>query len=225
MVPGYEDYERLVNGCNAVQGWPALWEPERYAEGALYEEFKAMREQAAVMRRCSKSMPVSADGSVLVRALVSIAKDNGWKVQNQRMVDDYGLHPVFTIPPEPDADEMPTHWLDIVRWMDRQKTREEQAEADAKKQAEEREAKRRRDDHITIDYAELVEMMEGMVPKSVEVVRTGSLPKQNRVKRESAIIQALVELADEGKWKRTEPECGGWRGWYGADTPRVYRIR
>lgn len=220
LCPHYEDYDPIGMERNAVQGWPALWEPERYAEGGLYEEFRAMREQAAMMRRYAKMRPVSAEGSVFVRALVSIARDNGWRVKNQRTAEALGIRPVFTIPPEPDADEMPKRWIDIVRWMDRQKTREEEAEAEAKREAEEREAKRRHDNHIIIDYAALVEMMEGMMPDGVDVVREGPLPQYNRVKHESAIIQALVELADEGEWKQNSPS-----GFRGPVPPQVYRIR
>ena len=220
LCPHYEDYDPIGMERNAVQGWPALWEPERYAEGGLYEEFKAMREQAAMMRRYAKMRPVSAEGSVFVRALVSIARDNGWRVKNQRTAEALGIRPIFTIPPEPDTDELPKRWIDIVRWLDRQKTREEEAEAEAKRDAEEREAKRQRDNHIIIDYAALVEMMEGMMPDGVDVVREGPLPQYNRVKHESAIIQALVELADEGKWKRNSPS-----GFRGPETPQVYRIR
>lgn len=213
LCPHYEDYDPIGMERNAVQGWPALWEPERYAEGALYEEFKAMREQAAVMHRYAKTTPVSAEESVLIRALVSIARENKWKVQNADLVKNFHVHTVFTIPPSKEDEPMPERWRDIVRWMDRQKTREEEAEVNADK---EREAKRRRDNRIMIDGLALLKMMGDMMP--VDVIRESPL------KHDSTIIQALVELADEGEWKMNDPECGGWSGFY-EDTPRVFRIR
>ena len=221
LCPHYEDYDPIGMERNAVQGWPALWEPERYAEGGLYEEHKAMREQAAMMRRYAKMRPVSAERNVFIRALISIARDNGWRVKNQRTAEALGIRPVFTIPPEPDADEMPKRWIDIVRWMDRKKTREEEAEAHAAKEREEREAKRRRDNRITIDGLALIKMMGDMMPDGVDVVREGPLPQYNRVNHERATIQALVELADEGKWTYNNPH-----GWFcGPVPPKVYRIR
>ena len=107
-----------------------------------------------------------------------------------------------------------------MRWMDRQKTREEEAEARAAKEREEREAKRRRDNRIMIDGLELIKMMGDMIPEGVDVVRESPLPRYNRVKHENAIIQALVELADECKWKRNSPS-----GFRGPVPPTVFRIR
>lgn len=219
LCPHYEDYDPIGMERNAVQGWPALWEPERYAEGGLYEEFRAMREQAALVRRYAKAYPpANKDGSTLVRALVSLAKENEWKVKSEDAERFIG-HPVYAIPPLPDDDPAPYNWNDYIRWLDRQKTRDEEAEAEAKREAEEREAQRRRDNRIMIDYSALVNMMGDMMPE-MEVVTMRKKPRAYRVPKADAIIQALVMLADEGKWKRNNPS-----GFRGPEPPQVYRIR
>ena len=200
LCPHYEDYDPYGMGRNAYSGFPALWEPERHAEGALYREFKEMREQAALMQRYAKTAPVKKDDEVLIRALVGIARENGWAVKNEDAVKAFGCTAVYAIPPVVETEEMPERWVDIVRWFDRQKTKEEQAEAEAARKAEEKEAQRKLDNRIEIDYKALTEIMEDMMP-DIEIDEITHLPKKNRSKGEDKVVQALVMLADESGWE------------------------
>ncbi len=131
LVPGYEDYDLYGAECNAYAGFPDMWPEEHHAEAALYDERKEWRESIEMMRRYRKAAPVEdADSGTIRRALVSIAKENGWRISNKDLVDDYGCSPIYTIPPaHKDEEEEPTRWSDIVRWKDRRQT--EKAKRDA----------------------------------------------------------------------------------------------
>lgn len=219
LCPHYEDYDPYGIERNAVQGFPDLWEPERYAEGALYEEFKAMREHAAMMRRYRKTMPACPEHDVLVRALVSLAAEGGWKLKNEHSIREYGVSPIYKIQPREDDEPAPTRWNAYVRWLDWQMSKEEEREAKRKEMEAERESKRRRDNRITIDYAALSKMMDDMMP-DIDIIVSREKQRQNKIPRKDAIVHALVMLADEGKWKRNNPS-----GFRGSVPPQVYRIR
>ena len=173
-----------------------------------------MREEYAMMRRYNqlrrelhkdniedeevneKALPT------LVRALISIAKENGWKVKNQELVDIYGISTVYAIPPMSDEEEMPSRWNDIIRWMDRQKTKQEKADAEAEKLKAEQ---RRRNNRITIDGKALVELMGDMMPIGLKA--DGGEVKPNRVPRGRKELQAYIcaELAKANGWKKKDP--------------------
>ena len=219
LCPHYEDYDPYGIERNAVQGFPALWEPERYAEGALYEEFKAMREQAALMRRYRKTMPACPEHDVLVRALVSLAAEGGWKVKNVDAVRYLHCNPVYEIPPREDDEPAPTRWNAYVRWLDWQMAKEEEREAKRKEMDAEREAKRRSDNRITLDYAALSKMMEDMM-SDIGIIVSREKPRKNKIPGKDAIVHALVMLADESEWKRLNVQ-----GYCGSQLPKAYRIR
>lgn len=204
LVPGYEDEEQYGCKGNAYAGFPDMWPEERYAEGALYREHKAMMEQAAVMRRCRMAQPAGGD-NVLIRALVGLANDNDWRVKNAQMVETYGCRPVYAIPPMPDDEEMPTRWYDTIRWMDRQMTKREQAAKEAEEARAKREVQRRRDNCITIDGKALMELMGEMMPVGLKV--EGGEVKPNRVPRGRKELQAYIcaELAKANGWKKNDP--------------------
>lgn len=219
LCPNYEDYDPYGIERNAVQGFPELWEPERYAEGALYEEFKAMREQAAMMRRYRKTMPACPEHDVLVRALVSLAAEGGWELKNEYSIREYGVSPIYKIPPREDDAPAPTRWNAYVRWLDWQMSQEEEREVKRKEMEAECEAKRRSDNRIVIDYAALSKMMGDMMP-DIDIIVSREKPRQNKIPRKDVIVHALVMLADEGEWKRNSPS-----GFRGPVPPQVYRIR
>lgn len=217
MVPGYEDYDPYGIERNAVQSIPDLWEPERHAEGAMYEAYKIFREQVEMLRRLRGVKPQieEKNATIQVRALISLARENGWKVKSEDTERILG-HQVYTIPPLPDDDPAPYNWNDYVRWLDRQKTREEQGEAEAKRLKEEREAKYRRDNLIVIDREALENLMGDMIPTGFSAMFA---PRPCRVPKHNAVVQALVMLADENGWKQTNPS-----GYRGPIAPITYRI-
>lgn len=219
LCPHYEDYDPYGIERNAVQGFPELWEPERYAEGALYEEFKAMREQAALMRRYRKATPACPDHDVQVRALISLAKDGGWQLKNEWSIKQYGVSPIYKIPPREDNEPAPTRWNAYVRWLDWQMSKEEEREAKRKEMEAEREAKSRSDNRITLDYAALSKMMGDMM-SDIDIIASLEKPRQTKIPRKDAIVHALVMLADESEWKRLNVQ-----GYCGTQLPKAYRIR
>lgn len=210
LCPNYEDYDPLGMERNAVQGFPDLWEPERYAEGALYEQHKAMMEQVAMLGRYYQAHPQPpSDSNIVARALVSIAKENNWQVQNAELVERCHVTTVYTIPPVNEDEPMPYRWNDMIRWLDRQKTKEEDEAIAAKKKKEELEAKRRRDNNIVIDCAALVDLMKDLMP---DLVIEGNNVKFARTKSRKE-LQTLVcaQLARERGWIRNDPHEYNWR--------------
>ena len=215
MVPGYEDYERMVNGSNAHSGWPDLWEPERYAEGALYEEFKALCEQAAMMHRIGKANSITShEESSVVKALVSIAKENQWEIRNKNDITFYGCQPIYAIPSDPEDDEMPTRWRDVVRWLDHRQTEDEKKESKSKMHH----AQVRRTD-FSLDYAALSELLGDLMPSCFCLTPQKLKDNRRKLSQESAVCRALVMLAEEDGWKKLDP-----RGYEGQLQSRVYRI-
>lgn len=223
LCPNYEDYERFGMECNAYSGFPELWPEELHAEGALWEEHKRMREEYAMWRRYNQlrrelRMGDTEDEEVneqalpiLVRALVSIAKENGWKVKNQEFADLYGISTIYAIPPMSDDEEMPTRWNDIVRWLDRQKTKQEEEEAEAEAHKAEREEQRRRDNRITIDYDALTKVMGDMMPPSFTIEFSGKpmhiVARHSHLgDRKELTAYVCAMLAEENGWERTPPE-------------------
>ena len=223
LCPHYEDYDPYGIERNAVQGVPELWEPERHAEGALWEEHKRMREEYAMWRRYNQlrrelRMGDTDDEEVnehalptLVRALISIAKENDWKGKNQEFADLYGISTIYAIPPLNEDEEMPTRWNDIVRWLDRQKTKQEQEEADAEAHKAEREEQRSRDNRITIDYDALTRVMGDMMPPSFTIEFSGKpmhiVARHSHLgDRKELTSYVCALLAEENGWERTPPE-------------------
>ena len=202
LCPNYEDYDPLGMERNAVQGIPDLWEPERYAEGALYEQHKAMMEQVAMLGRYYRAHPQPpSDSDIVARALVSIAKENGWQVQNAELVKRCHVTTVYTIPPVREYEPMPYRWNDMVRWLDRQKTKEEEEAAAAQKKKEELEAKRRRDNNIVIDGKALADLMGDLMPNLSVIKRVVKKSNKPLTRLELQTV-ALAELAEEGGWKK-----------------------
>lgn len=159
FIQGYEDYEKYEQGGNAHTGWPDMWPEERYAEGALWRERKAMMEHIRMYGRLKETYTPSAESSesvngtlsILERALISIAKENEWKVKHQ--VSDVFLHTIYEVPPIPEDEPMPEDWYAAVRWMDRQETKREQ-----------RLAERRKATKWDIDTVALVKFMGDLMP-------------------------------------------------------------
>ena len=123
LCRNYEDYERVETGGNAFAGWPDMWPEERYAEGALYREWKerADRHTYEVANGIytpppppSERQPEHDEESpktleqVIVMALLSIVREQGWHVRNAHAVRYLGVNPVYAIDPD---EETPT-WED-----------------------------------------------------------------------------------------------------------------
>ena len=223
LCPHYEDYDPYGIERNAVVGFPDMWPEEKYAEGALWEEHKRMREEYDMLRRLGKYVYASNEENtvglpVAVRALISIAKENHWQVKNADAVKRLQCSTVYAIPPAKGDDEpMPTRWRDIVRWMDRKLTKEESEAVEAERRKAEREAQRRRDDRITIDAQLLNKIMGDDAPF---VVMEGT-PFKTVIKapKNRKDLQAMVcaMLAEDNGWKMNDP-----RGYRGI-APRIYK--
>ena len=72
FIQGYEDYEKYEQGGNAHTGWPDMWPEERYAEGALWRERKAMMEHIRMYGRLKETYTPSAESSESVNGTLSI---------------------------------------------------------------------------------------------------------------------------------------------------------
>lgn len=224
FIQGYEDYEKYEQGGNAHSGWPDMWPEERYAEGALWRERKAMMEQIRMYGRLKETYTPSAESSqhvngtlsILERALISIAKENEWKIKNQYSIEHYYCSPIFEIPPRSEDEEpMPEDWYAAVRWMDRQETKREQRLAEEERKKAEREAERRKASRLDINAKALVEFMGDMMPAHLQlnVSLNTQLRHRNRMELQAAVC---AELAKANGWQRTE---GNWYNCY----KRVYR--
>ena len=202
MVPNYEDYERIIES-NAVQFVPPLWPEEAAAEIALYEEYLANREKIAMLRRLYRLYkPRTKSQELLESALVSAAKENGWKIKNARTVKEYGVSVVYEIPPREDYEEVPTRWNDYVRWLDWQMTKKEEREA---REKEEREEKFKRQNKIVIDGAALVDLMKDLMPELV--IENNNVRFARPKSRKDIQTLVCAQLARECGWKRNDP-CG-----------------
>ena len=209
LCPHYEDYDPIGMERNAVAGFPDMWPEEKYAEGALWEEHKRMREEYAMLRRLGKYVFASNEENtvglpVVVRALISIAKENHWMVKNQDTLKHYAVNTVYAIPParEDNDEPMPTRWRDIVRWMDRQLTREEAEAAEDERRKAEREEQRRRDDRIEIDVQLLSDIMGDDAPFLIldnQMKHTVRKAPKDRMELQT---MACAMLAEENGWKR-----------------------
>lgn len=224
FIQGYEDYEKYEQGGNAHSGWPDMWPEERYAEGALWRERKAMMEHIRMYGRLKEtyipsaeiSQPVNGTLSILERALISIAKENEWKIKNQYSIEHYNCSPIFEIPPRAEDEEpMPEDWYAAIRWLDRQETKREQRLAEEERKKAEREAERRKASRWNINAKALVEFMGDMMPAHIQLTGSVNAPLRHLNRRE---LQAAVcaELAKANGWQRTE---GNWYNCY----KRVYR--
>lgn len=219
FIQGYEDYEKYEQCGNAFAGWPDMWPEERYAEGGLWRERKAMMEQIRMYSRFNETYTPSAEStqatdgtlSILERALISIAKENEWKIKNQDAIEHYNCSPVFEIPPcNENEDPMPDDWYEAVRWLDRQKTKREQWLAEEGIKKAERDEKRRRDNRITLDAALLKNIIGDMMPglfmdeggKNVAFVKRAP---HSRIELQEI---ACAMLAEDNGWKMNDP-CGG----------------
>ena len=224
FIQGYEDYEEYKQGGNAFSGWPDMWPEERYAEGALWRERKEMMEQIRMYGRIKESYTPSTESShptvgglsVIERALISIAKENEWKIKNQYSIEHYDCSPIFEIPPRAEDEEpMPDDWYAAVRWMDRQETKREQRLSEEERKKAEREADRRKATRWDIDAVALLKFMGDLMPAHLQLavsVNT-TIRHRNRMELQEAVC---AELAKANGWKRTD---GNWYNGY----KRVYR--
>lgn len=206
LCPNYEDSDHYGLESNGVIGTPVLWEPEIKAEIGVYDAQKAMWEQIALLRRLRKTLPPpTASQAKVIRALVSIAKENGWKVRGEGVIMRTLDHPVYEIPPaKDDTDEpMPTRWVDIVRWMDMQKWKAEKKAEAAQREKEEQEPKRLRDNKIVIDGEALAALMEDMMPADIPL--TKRIERTRPLSRVELQTIVCAELAEENKWTKTAP--------------------
>ena len=208
FINGYEDYERYENGGNAHAGWPDMWPEERHAEGALWQERKAMAEQYAMLQRYNQIRKPEAEAngigkeSVLVRALVSLARDAGWRIGNEWAIMYCNCNPVYVIPPEPEDDPRPTKWQDIVRWMDREKTAKEKREHENAERKEKLMQQLRRDNTISIDWSALTLMMEGMLPFAMAKPKSHIKKRRHFATRRQLQEYVCAQLAEETGWRR-----------------------
>lgn len=97
FIPGYEDAEPYVQVTMAAP-YPDMWTEEKYAEGALWHEYKRNRE-LAVKRGFAFLSPEQHKWE---RVLARLAEENGWQVKNAYMVEMFGHRPVYAISSTPD---------------------------------------------------------------------------------------------------------------------------
>lgn len=119
FVPNYEDYDRVgINNGAAV--YPQLWPEEMAGEGAIYRWHQFLNlqhhtmspsELVAYFQRMLTPDEETAYWNMFVRALVSLARECGWKMKNEWAVKEWGAHPIFVTdqplndyqpPPPPD---------------------------------------------------------------------------------------------------------------------------
>lgn len=203
LVPGYEDYDQYGCRGNAFAGFPQLWPEEKAAESGIYREWKKMRELGATMRRAGQlSILVHPEPqSIVERALVSIAREEGWRVANPLEVERLGVSPIYSIPADEDTEEdKPTRWEDIVRWMDRAQTKREQLAEMERKNA----PRLVKHQDFQIDFQRLVDFMGDLmpipVPQYLKGRRAAKLLKAQKFSNMSVTEQALVSLAMEEGW-------------------------
>lgn len=125
LCRNYEDYERVETSGNAFAGWPDMWPEERYAEGALYREWKERAARHAYevahgiytppsppserQSEYNEKSPLTRE-QVIIMALLSIVREQGWHVRNDSAVRYFGVKPVYAI----EADEEPPAWEDAA---------------------------------------------------------------------------------------------------------------
>lgn len=219
MCPHYEDYDPYGIERNAVQGFPELWPEEMHAEGALYLEHKRMM-QYAHMHRPRLAKADSKDAPSIVRALVSIASENGWEVKNEDVIKRYGCNTVYTIPPRTPEEEkqMPTNWDDAVRWMDKKMTQDERDEEEQKLKWEREKKKRRQANRIEIDAKLLHDIIGNLVTFCSEGGKRAVVKdRPSSHSREDIVSYALATLVCEKGWTQNDP-CG-----YKGVAPRIYK--
>lgn len=202
-MPGYEDYDKYGCKGNAFAGFPQLWPAEQAAESGIYREWKKMRELGAAMRRAAHlSIIVHPEPqSIVERALVSIAREEGWRVANPLEVERLGVSPIYSIPADEDTEEeKPARWEDIVRWMDRAQTKREQLAEMERKNAH-RLAKHQ---DFPIDFQRLVDFMGDLmpipIPQKPKERRAAKSLKDQKFANMSVTEKALVSLAMEEGW-------------------------
>lgn len=224
LCANYEDYDKYGEVSCTLKHWPDMWPEEKYAEGALWREHHLLRERNEVLWRYSRLSLYRSDedathdcSPVVVRALVSIARENSWKVANADLVKCYGMHAVYTIPPEKENEAMPTRWRDIVRWMDRERTKQEQQDEESARRKAHQEAKRKRDNRIEIDYVALIAYMGDLLP-DIEIIKSRKSPVSGNAEDRLQVQEvACAMLAEENGWERNDP-----RGFSG-NVPRIYK--
>lgn len=195
LVPGYEDYDQYGCKGNAFVGFPQLWPAEQAAESGIYREWKKMRELGAAMRRAGQLTILEHPESrnIVERALVSIAREEGWRVANPLEVEHFGVSTIYSIPADEDTEEeKPTRWNDIVRWMDRALTKREQLA-----EMEQKDAPRLvKHQNFPIDLQSLADMMDDLmsipVPQNLKARKFANM---------SVTEKALVSLAMEEGWR------------------------
>lgn len=218
MVPNYEDYEyQHIIESNAVQFVPPLWPEEAAAEIALYEEYLANRDKISMLRRLYRLFkPKTKNQDLLESALVSAAKDNGWKIKNARIVKEYGVSVVYEIPARDDYEEAPERWDEYVRWLDRQMTKKEERE---ERERQEREERFKRQNKITIDGVALVELMKDLMPDLV--IEGNNVRHARPMSRKDIQTLVCAQLASERGWKRNDPHENNWR--YAEIPIKIYK--
>ena len=196
LVPGYEDYDQYGCKGNAFVGFPQLWPAEQAAESGIYREWKEMRELGAAMRRAGKLTILEhpEPRSIVERALVSIAREEEWRVANPLEVEHFGVSTIYSIPADEDTEEeKPTRWNDIVRWMDRALTKREQLAEMERKDA----PRLVKHQDFPIDLQCLADMMGDLMPMPVPV-------RKPRQKFKTRVEEALVSIARENGWRTVE---------------------
>lgn len=195
FVPGYEDYDQYGCKGNAFAGFPQLWPEEKAAESGIYREWKKMRELGAAMRRAAhlSILVHSEPQSIVERALVSIAREEGWRVANPLEVERLGVSTIYSIPPDEDTEEdKPTRWEDIVRWMDQAQTKREQLAEIERKNAH----RLVKHQDFPIDLQRLADMMGDLMPMPAP-----QNLKARKFANMSVTEKALVSLAMEEGWR------------------------
>lgn len=105
LCPNYEDRERIDLNGNA-SCYPDMWLAEKYADGALWLERKAMAERTYFMARDKAKVSIHnwvrcmpADGracyKILERSLLSLVRESGWVVRNEEGVIRYDVSPIY----------------------------------------------------------------------------------------------------------------------------------
>lgn len=120
FVPNYEDYDRPATNYGAAV-YPQLWPEEMAGEGAIYRWHQFLNlqhhtmspsELVAYFQRMLTPDEETAYWNMFVRALVSLARECGWKVKNEFLVKELDAHPFFVTdrpiannePPPPPRD-------------------------------------------------------------------------------------------------------------------------
>ena len=155
-----------------------------------------MRELGAAMRRAGQLAILEhpEPRNIVERALVSIAREEGWRVANPLEVEHFGVSTIYSIPADEDTEEeKPTRWNDIVRWMDRALTKREQLAEMERKDA----PRLVKHQDFPIDLQCLADMMGDLMPMPVPV-------RKPRQKFKTRVEEALVSIARENGWRTVE---------------------